>query len=315
VVDGQWELVHTHLGFLIKEGDQGSPPTLLLGTRTYVPTRADGTVTAVAPKPELALQISLWERLGVTIAPEIYSEMHSMNPHFATALQCEWRGWDELARALIQENYDDWRRPGGWDPLWGPSDFGHERSLNEAVAYLAWSYWARQLLDSNSDRVRITKRIQGILEDEPRLRTKKRLCFARSLEATFKPSKAKAGSASALIDDLINIGGKWSNGREEPRSKRLADLGFDAVPALIEHLDDPRLTRGIKTTNSQWPFQEHLMVRDVIQDLLVKLAGEKVAGKWRLYRAEDDLGWQPEKADVEVWWQGVHNRKPMVKDK
>ena len=48
-----------------------------------------------------------------------------------------------------------------------------------------------------------------------------------------------------MIDGLVNVSKIYEySGPPDPLIVKLGQLGFEAIPALIEHWDDPRLTRA-----------------------------------------------------------------------
>src|SRR5438105_3583306 len=59
-----------------------------------------------------------------------------------------------------------------------------------------------------------------------------------------------------------------------------AQMGFADVPALIEHLDDDRLTRSVMVGFNNLPTW-NLRVRDVVSDLLQGLADYDLGKDWR----------------------------------
>jgi hypothetical protein len=156
------------------------------------------------------------------------------------AVRCRMRGWDELstalyarARRLIEEfevyqEYDD-------APLYIIRDCG-------------WLYWYGQLTEQHSDWRDVHRRLKGIYDRDERFRTEQRGDLLSKLEAAlFHKRTARPGTPEALIDDLVD---HWED-RDDPSNVssqtaywKLAELGFDAVPALLDHLNDTRLTRS-----------------------------------------------------------------------
>ena len=133
----------------------------------------------------------------------------------------------------------------------------------------------------------------------------------KSLDLALVPSKAKPGSLEALIDDLVdyaaNTGTLGSYPRED-RYWRIAELGFDAVPALIDHLDDDRLTRAMMKGFNNFPSW-HLRVKHGVSDLLEELAGQDLGRDW-LRRQQ---GYTVTKAAAKMWWDEAprSGRKPI----
>jgi hypothetical protein len=152
--------------------------------------------------------------------------------------------------------------------------------------------------------------LKDLIQQDKELDTKVNRRLLKSLDLALVPSKAKPGSIKELIDDLVNYEADTRTMRvpePEERYWRIARLGFDAVPDLIEHLDDDRLTRAMMMGfNNFWPW--HLRVRDVVGDLLEGLAaeelmrgtnGEDVGGGW-LRRQQ---GYPITAAAASQWWE------------
>jgi hypothetical protein len=95
-----------------------------------------------------------------------------------------------------------------------------------------------------------------------------------------------------MIDDLTDMcNASWERHEADSPYSRLAHMGFAAVPALIEHLDDGRLTRSIQ---GNW----NLRVNDVVSDLMQELAGEEVGKAW----PRQEPGFAVAKVDAQAWW-------------
>jgi hypothetical protein len=110
----------------------------------------------------------------------------------------------------------------------------------------------------------------------------------RDLERTVAPRKSKPGTVEFLIDDLTDYWhrpegwvrpagvppAEWERGEEA--YLKLAELGFDAVPALLEHLDDQRFTRawskeptlnGLLRGASSYPIRVGHVAGQLLDDL------------------------------------------------
>jgi hypothetical protein len=125
------------------------------------------------------------------------------------------------------------------------------------------------------------------------LNTPEKQALLKSLDAALVPSEAKPGSIESLIDALVHI--RSTNlplyGIDsDPRYVHLVEAGFEAVPNLIEHLDDDRLTRLYESFRT---FR-HLRVRDIVGQLLIELAGDGLPRDW----IEDQ-----DKASARAWWE------------
>jgi hypothetical protein len=283
---GGKDIPHHSLGFVLKEGTKDNPPVILVGTQEGRPELRDPKIRVVEPKASLAKEVDA----------EWRNSVFELNAGLATACQCKARGWNELAEALLaaslkQESghpYGAFRQPANLPP-------------RMALAYMAWAHWANELIKKDTDRAAIAKRMRALLADEPTLASRPNRALLRSLEAALAPQKAKPGSLEGLIDDLVDLAWDPQHGADrlgEAHYWRLVDQGFAAVPALIEHLDDDRLTRTVKTGFNNFPTF-HLRVGDLAGDLLQGLAGEDLGKNW-LRRQQ---GYTVEKADALAWWK------------
>jgi hypothetical protein len=221
------------------------------------------------------------------------SATFEMKAGLAIALQCKARGWNEMAQELWTASL---RQDSGhhFGAFYQPANL----SNRTAVAYLSWAHSGNELVDPKSDRAKTARRMKALLAAETRLNTEGNRALLKSLEAALVPSKAKPGTAERLIDDLTETCSSARRHDEpDPPYSRLAHMGFAAVPALIEHLDDERLTRSVKQGFNNFPTWI-MRVNDVVSDLLQEQAGEEVGKDW-LRRQQ---GWAVEKADAQAWW-------------
>jgi hypothetical protein len=271
------------LGFLLQPGTKDRQPLLLAGTQQLHVT-SGRTVDPVEPKPELVdgLDVTYWD-----------DPAFESNAGLAIALQCQARGWDALAQRLWAaglRHSSGHPRGGFYQPANLPN--------RTALRYLAWAYSANELVTPGTDRAKTAKRMKSILSAEPRLDSTSARELIKSAEASRAPSTAKAGSVERLIDDLTemcNTGRRYDE--QDPRYSRLVNLGFDAVPTLLEHLDDRRLTRSVRQGFNNFPTQ-HTQIRHIVSDLLQAFASSDVGKDW-LRRQQ---GATVDKADAEQWW-------------
>ena len=128
----------------------------------------------------------------------------------------------------------------------------------------------------------------------------------RSVERAVKPRDSAPGSEYALIDELINLSGdqrddyfrRWrlTGVRADPRYLALLRRGLGAVPALIAHLDDDRITRLDPTVCGTYPRLP--CVKDIVFDILSQLHG-------RRFETEGDT-WQERLKPVSEWFTAAH---------
>jgi len=267
-VDGK-EHTSKYLAFLLKQGSRSEPGVLLIGPFVHHVDHGRGKVAFVEPSRSVARDI----------APQWYEPVFELNIGLITAIQCKARGWEPLAKSLLKNSLK--------------SDYGHHFSAfyqpadlapKTALAMAAWAYWGNQLIEPASDRKLIAKRMKSLLHTEPRLNKKHNRALLESLEAALVPSKAKPGTVEAMIDDLVEMCSQsrslTAHDELAPKYLRLAELGFKAVPELIKHLDDNRLTRSVEIGfNNFAPY--HRTVGNIVSDLMQDLSGKQL-GKNRL---------------------------------
>lgn len=193
------------------------------------------------------------------------------------AARCALRGWRDLAKAAYArslERYADVSEATG-NPL--PSVIVELR-LHSLVLL------ERRLDQPGADRKEIIKRLREKYAEEPELRTPHTEGYLRTLELTYGPRKSKPGTVEALIDDLIeyreNLYDPLGPTNLEPYWK-LVELGFDAVPALIEHLGDERISHAY--AEGSQPFSGHTVtVGDLCSRILLDLSARALPGHWEL---------------------------------
>jgi hypothetical protein len=165
---------------------------------------------------------------------------------------------------------------------------------------MAWDYWEEELQEPGTDWAMIAGRLKALRAAGSDLYTPQNRGLLEALEAALVPSKAKPGSIEAMIDGLTeaHASSPSRDYKQHPQYLRLVDRGFAAVPQLIRHLDDNRLTRAVKAGCSTIPRYQ-CRVCDLVSDLLQGLAGEDLGKTW-LDRME---GYPVEKADAVAWWR------------
>jgi hypothetical protein len=176
------------------------------------------------------------------------------------AIQYHARGWKPLALVAFR----NWMMT------------RHRWTPEESLHYYAWLHWKRRLHhDPDMPLATIAKRLKQIPPHEL-ISDEERKKLLDSLDLALKPRNSPPGSVDALIDALIETRGRQSidlrvadGVRADPRYRAVLRKGLDAVPALISHLNDQRLTR------SYWNLcgWKDLRVRDVAYDILMQLNG------------------------------------------
>jgi hypothetical protein len=266
IVNGLMQPKRFALAFELKAGTKTEPPTLLRGVNDQ-PIYWIKTATEVQPTKN-AIEGTDEDWFGLPLA-----------------IQCQSRGWEELAGILFVRSQKN------------ANDAPQKQLLSDA-----WDYWADKLTSEQSDRVEICKRLKDLVTRDKELNTDQNQALIKSLDLALLPSKSKPGSIDALIDKLVDFRGRSGMMRKgfddrDDSYISIAKLGFEAVPALIEHLDDERLTRGLmQGFNNFQTF--NLRVQHVVSDLLEGLAGTEIEFDW-LRRQQ---GWTVKKEDVIKWW-------------
>jgi len=130
-----------------------------------------------------------------------------------------------------------------------------------------------------------------------------------ALLAAAQPSQGLPGTPEAAIDRLIDSrkGGGAMGGGPEPTMEdpyyQLESFGFAAVPALLEHIDDPRLTCGMTEGFNNFPSWPR-RVSDLVSDLLQDLSGGELGADW--LKRQNGLGVAIKSA--RDWWSGAETK-------
>lgn len=201
---------------------------------------------------------------------------HQYGGHFLIlAIQCKERGWDDLAGALYSPARE-----------WLGEEESRPPTLDD-LRDVADMYWYGQITSRTGDRKEALRRLTAMAaEDGPPDPITDR--YLRDLALTVAPRKSKPGSVEALIDDLTEY---WapqffsSYPSNHASYWKLAELGFDAVPALIEHVGDNRLTR---TTDHGPHFASwhDVTVGHLCSRLLFDLSARTIGGRYRQHAGD-----------------------------
>jgi hypothetical protein len=204
------------------------------------------------------------------------------------AAQCHSRGWNNLAQRILEISQTDKRK-----------------SPVAILTEVAWDFWLTHLTEPRTDRAPIAQRLKRIVELNSKLRSRENLSLIKSLELAIVPSKGRPGSIESLIDKLIDLSDEDLEIREDdefgwrpnPRFQAILARGFEAVPALIEHLNDSRLTRlSVGGVNIRF-----YRVGDAVSDLLKGLIGRPIIDDWDLKLEGGPL----EPAKARNWFEGA----------
>lgn len=222
------------------------------------------------------------------------------------AVQCELRGWHDLAQAAYARAIEQWYS----EP---PQEVSFLDELRSTVIWL----WERRLEQRGTDRKEILRHLKALygVEETPETRLYG-LNLLRRLERTVNQPRAKPGTVEARIDDLTEYfvnPQDWTTLDRPPPPYRepywkLAELGFDAVPALIDHIRDDRLTRAVSFGGFSFFGEASPTVGDLCSRLLSDFSGGTIArrGEGRgndLLDAEQARKWfaEAKKIGEEKW--------------
>ncbi len=221
------------------------------------PTQSLEIAFSRPPKPETVLRYMKMDRLPGS------SSMREAGPYaeLGFAVQCHLLQHHELAKFFYGRVQKDTDVP-----------------PNQTLVMLAWNYWAGELTNPERDLAEVARRLHNLADHHGFSEilaswtgnTQKHKDLLDRIDLTAKRSFAKAGSVESLIDDLQTHLGQKPNDdidedetmpairrknpkqnepspRPDPESK-LRNMGFAAIPLLIEHVDDRRLVRRYHDT-------------------------------------------------------------------
>jgi hypothetical protein len=219
------------LGFVA--GDKGERQ-FYVGTESLGASVDDADLTEFDPKqaPPVAFVAAYdWNAFEIDVA-------------ISTAVECHRRDLKSLAEQVLRSRSNRsfehpnsaFHQPLGLPPI-------------AALRHVAWAHWGNQLTRPGTDRKVIYGRMKELIEREPTLSTPDRRELLQSLSASLEPSQAAVGTPDHLIDqladdDALYFGRRGAVGTQGPIVE-LAKRGWEAMPVLLAHLDDRRLTRSI----------------------------------------------------------------------
>jgi hypothetical protein len=240
----------------------------------------------------LLIDIRYWEQRPhlrprprqVSTDPDLIAELLPEGEYaLVLATQCHARGWAKLAERLRSRIGDK-----------------TARSYKDQFASWAWEYWKRQLSLPGVDRAPIARRLQRLIEQHEEFATEENRTLLHALNLTLVPSTARPGSIEAMIDDLVDFQIDVGIEQDE-RFQRILRRGFDAVPALLDHVEDGRLTRIYLPANPLAPPApcEFWPVKEIVLKLLASLAGDTGSKDWYVIKEDVRL----DKSAVKRWWE------------
>lgn len=292
------------LGFLLTPPKDPAPAKLLVGPfieeapagpPTWKPFRTD--------RPNLE---------GIDLNPFISSAVFETNRCPAMAVQCFQRGHEELARKLMTASAGVLNRGGPSMVSAGGEWMKHREQASYVgrpgdhpevlLGGTAWSYWLNQIVKPQTDLKTAHTMMAKVLTTIPELNDEPRKSLLASLAASVEPTKAAPGTIEAAIDDLVNCtrrsGTMAVMEAADTRYEKILLKGFDAVPALIRHLDDKRLTRSVMVGFNNFPTMP-VTVGELASQLLGDIIAEPGDGDW----LNRQLGETMDRGQAELWWR------------
>ena len=250
------------LVFLVREGNEQKPPEVFDGLRVH------GWAS-----PRVQVTFTNLTKISPEELRTLVIENKPWNPFFF-ALQCKARGWDRLARAILELHCSHGELP-----------------YRRRLASEAWTYWHDELGEQNADRASIARRLHQLIRQEKPFDNDRNRSLVRRLDETVVPRPVKPGSIEAAVDNLKEgtaDPGIYNNDEplDDPVYARVAEFGLAAVPELIKHLDDHRLTRASRSVseNGMHPdpnWTPEIEISDIAEWLLKELSGDQIL--WRAH--------------------------------
>jgi hypothetical protein len=222
----------------------------------------------------------------------------------ALAIHCQSRGWEELAAALVERS----RMPVRYDPFARRPP--RPRDDRAALAQLAWNYWCNEWCLRPGDRSEVVALLKKLAETPFGLDSQANRNLIGDMEQTLAKRESTPGSLEAAVDSLIDLGSE-RRGNESgivdlgyavaihKGHKQLRDAGLEAVPVLLKHLDDFRMTRCLgNSSRGAW----HVRIADVVSDILNGLVAEEFSYDFLI---EQGRGKRLDRDHVLHWWSSL----------
>jgi hypothetical protein len=298
-----------YLVFRVKKADQHGLPVYWIGCEEGPrwPT--------FEIRPTNAAKVNLKET--VPIPNEGFSEQHpgfQTYPDLALAVQCHARGWDDLANALLERS----KKREKANPFKMSKPRPHDDQT--ALAELAWNYNCNRFAREKGDRRPLVARLKQLLATPHHIDTKARRNIVADMEKTLERVKTTPGSPEAALEGLLDLTvdqDEWqgtnrddfrNNAADDPNYKKLLDLGMDAVPLLMRHLDDFRMTRQMWESGLR-SYSWHMRVADVVAQLLDGLVDEQFAYD---FLETEGRGIQLDRNHVAAWWKEASGQQELA---
>jgi hypothetical protein len=262
-------------GELVRIGKPCASGAIELG---IAPQDRDEAVATVL-RGTAQLEIGSRELAPQTVVPEDAKVIFtaegpfSLNAGPAIAIQLEILGRTSESKIiwrLAQRPRAYWRHPLSIIPSYAPN-----ATRTELLAQHAFLHYVNSLAQKNTDRAHVLKLLREIEKDLPR-ESYSEFILVDTLEDTLAEPGPSASAIERTICGLTDCSsrpfcepGKSGDVRLtwDAAGKAVLDAGPAAIPSLIDHLDDHRLTRI-----ASWPFNMSppglVTVGDVCREIL-----------------------------------------------
>jgi len=274
------------LGFI----EPGKPKKALVGSESR-------DISVKTSHPPIMVKDIDQLKLDFIVASSPFGSPNGTNNGLLTAIQLIRKGHAEIGGKLLEKSLK--------------SDAGHSRSPlhikeNQSVELmLAQSCLAaasNAITTPNPDFADIKRRIETLVVDQPSLKNKTTDWLLSALKASVEHPKPKPDTLEALIDDYLMSGATegavMGHRRTNPAREALVAKGFEVIPALIEQLDDKRMTNHLMQGFNN--FSSYPMTTDlVINAYLQSFANDEMGSNW-LRRQQ---GYTSGKEAVLAWWK------------
>ena len=282
------------LGFLLEPSASNNESNILAGwSRLPNQNGLHAVIEKIEPKASAMKGVHLSVEAGLS----------GPNVLLGVAVQCEARGWHEfstwlLAMALRQSaghHFSAEAQPEGMHGV-------------DSVYTAVWQFLRSQAMTPGANRAPIARKMKRLLDTGHNLPREGGKWLYEATHAAAQPGKGKAGTPAALVDALVDSkknGGAIgvSNTLQDDPYFKLELLGFTAVPQLIEHLDDPRLTCATTVGFNNFPSWPR-RVSDLVSDLLQDLSGGELDANW----LDRQTGGTVRKVAVLEWWKSAQKQ-------
>lgn len=231
--------------------------------------------------------------------------------YLALAIQCHARGLDQYVAALLERSRQPAER---YQRNCMPQRPKEDRA---AVAVMAWAFWCDEFARSSAASRRVAvNQLRQLLDGGFGLDTPSHRHIVQDMRLTLAVRNSPAGSLEEAVDSLVDLGigddfaaGDFASLDQAARGhdgyKKLRHAGLDAVPILVQHLGNFRMTRCIEQIKD---YAYHVRVADVVAKLLNELVNEEFSYDLLI---REGRGKRLDEAHVVDWWTGVGREQPL----